>query len=112
MRTIGWCQLPSTQCRLPHSPSNLPEKLSVARHRFFFLPLFLASGMSMGWLVGMSVPGSPRAQRVLPCLTHLPTGQPSPWPQGWLCHALSPSALTRAGLTLRAEVRVRVVGRV
>lgn len=40
--------------RLPRAPSNLPEKLSVARHRFFFLLLFLASGMSMGWLVGMS----------------------------------------------------------
>lgn len=43
----------------PHSPSNLPEKLSVARHRFFFLPLFLASGMSMGWLVGISASGDP-----------------------------------------------------
>lgn len=32
----------------PHSPSNLPEKLSVALQRFFFLFLFLASGMSMG----------------------------------------------------------------
>lgn len=30
------------------SPSNLPEKLSVALQRFFFLFLFLASGMSMG----------------------------------------------------------------
>lgn len=36
-------------------PSNRPEKLSVARQRFFFLFLFLASGMSMGWLEGMSV---------------------------------------------------------
>lgn len=32
----------------PRSPSNLPEKLSVALQRFFFLFLFLASGMSMG----------------------------------------------------------------
>lgn len=36
-------------------PSNRPEKLSVARQRFFFLFLFLASGMSIGWLEGMSV---------------------------------------------------------
>lgn len=35
-------------------PSNRPEKLSVARQRFFFLFLFLASGMSMGWLEGIS----------------------------------------------------------
>lgn len=37
-----------------HSPSNRPEKLSVALHLFFFLFLFLASGMSIGWLDGMS----------------------------------------------------------
>lgn len=40
--------------RGPNSPSNLPEKLSVALHLFFFLFLFLASGMSIGWLDGMS----------------------------------------------------------
>lgn len=39
---------------LLHSPSNRPEKLSVARHLFFFLLRFLASGMSIGWLDGMS----------------------------------------------------------
>lgn len=43
-----------------HSPSNLPEKLSVARQRFFFRPLFLASGMSIGWLEGMSAGQRPR----------------------------------------------------
>lgn len=37
-----------------NSPSNRPEKLSVARHLFFFLFLFLASGISIGWLDGMS----------------------------------------------------------
>lgn len=40
--------------RIENSPSNRPEKLSVALHLFFFLFLFLASGMSMGRLDGMS----------------------------------------------------------
>lgn len=59
---VGHCCCPfSWACRQPweqqegpdpaqarRSPSNLPEKLSVALQRFFFLFLFLASGMSMG----------------------------------------------------------------
>lgn len=61
----------------PHSPSNLPEKLSVARHRFFFLPLFLASGMSMGWLVGISASGDPGMRPTWPLWLSGPT-QPSP----------------------------------
>jgi len=36
-------------------PSKRPEKLSVALHLFFFLCLFLASGISMGLLDGISL---------------------------------------------------------
>lgn len=54
MRDSSPVSPPQQTLRQTHSPSNLPEKLSVARQRFFFRPLFLASGMSMGWLEGMS----------------------------------------------------------
>lgn len=57
MRAVLATICPTPCPHWPHSPSNLPEKLSVARHLFFFLPLFLASGMSMGWLEGISVQG-------------------------------------------------------
>lgn len=59
---------------LSYSPSNLPEKLSVARHRFFFRPLFLASGMSMGWLAGMSARRATGSGGLLPGLAHISTG--------------------------------------
>lgn len=61
--------------RQPRSPSNLPEKLSVALQRFFFLFLFLASGISMGWLEGMSAPEQSH-RRETP-----PSAPPSPAPQ-------------------------------
>lgn len=80
----------------PHSPSNLPEKLSVARHRFFFLPLFLASGMSMGWLVGISVPGGPEMRSSQPLWFPGPTRPLPTVPPSW--------PLTRTGWALQAEV--------
>lgn len=87
--------------RLPRAPSNLPEKLSVARHRFFFLLLFLASGMSMGWLVGMSAPG-PRREASRPGLSGNPARAPAP--------RAPPRPLTRTGWALQAEGGLPGVG--
>lgn len=71
----GQGRTPLVPAGQPCAPSNLPEKLSVALQRFFFLFLFLASGMSMGWLEGMSVRGQSLSP---PCQ---PPGQP-PQPAG------------------------------
>lgn len=57
VRMLLWLNLTLTHDhagKVRDLPSKRPEKLSVARQRFFFLFLFLASGMSMGWLEGIS----------------------------------------------------------
>lgn len=105
-RRPGPAPSPFAPARSPHSPSNRPEKLSVARHRFFFLPLFLASGMSMGRLAGISALGDPEVRPGLlsrgPLRLAGAPGPPAPPP--------SSPALTRAGRTLQAEVGLPEVG--
>lgn len=97
--TVGTAPYTPTPTQ-PPSPSKRPEKLSVALQRFFFLGRFLASGMSMGWLEGMSGGGAGG-------VGVQPYRDTAPPPQPPHCHR---AMLTRPGWAVKVKFGLQAGG--